>query len=127
MVMEMIRLMMMLIFIERMMTMMMVMMMMMYSSRNFIPGGQDLWAMLHDAKISTTDIYGERMMMDRRGDELLVGNMGEAKVQTGMMMIVVMIVEMMIVVMMMMMEGSSSTINRWENVVRGMMDDYKGL
>ena len=123
MVMEMIRLMMMLIFIERMMTMIMVMMMMMmYSSRNFIPGGQDLWAVLHDAKISTTDIYGERMMMDRRGDELLVGNMGEAKVQTGMMMIVVMIVEMM-----MMVGSSSSTINRWGNVVRGLMDDCKVL
>ena len=102
------------------MMMMVMMMMMMYSSRNFIPGGQDLWAMLHDAKISTTDIYGERMMMDRRGDDLLVGNMGEAKVQTGM--IVVMIVEMM----MMMMVGRS-TISRWGNVVRGMMDDYKGL
>jgi hypothetical protein len=125
MVMEMIRLMIMLIFIERMMTMMMMMMvmmmmvmmmmmmmMMMYSSRTFIPGGQDLWAVLHDAKISTTDIYGERMMMDRRGDDLLVGNMGEAKVQTGM--IVEMIVEMM------MMVGSSSTINRWGNVVRGL-------
>ena len=123
MVMEMIRLMMMLIFIERMMTMIMVMMMMMmYSSRNFIPGGQDLWAVLHDAKISTTDIYGERMMMDRRGDDLLVGNMGEAKVQTGMMMIVVMIVEMM-----MMVGSSSSTINRWGNVVRGLMDDCKVL
>ena len=57
----------------------------------FFTGGQDLWAVLHDAKISTTDIYGERMMMDRRGDDLLVGNMGEAKVQTGMMMEVVMI------------------------------------
>ena len=75
-----------------MMISMMMMMMMSSSSRNFyIPGGQDLWAVLHDAKISTTDIYGERMMMDRRGDDLLVGNMGEAKVQTGMMMEVVMI------------------------------------
>ena len=75
-----------------MISMMMMMMMMSSSSRNFyIPGGQDLWAVLHDAKISTTDIYGERMMMDRRGDDLLVGNMGEAKVQTGMMMEVVMI------------------------------------
>lgn len=76
--------------------MMMILMLMMMSSsssssRNFIPGGQDLWAVLHDAKISTTDIYGERMMMDRRGDDLLVGNMGEAKVQTGMMMEVVMV------------------------------------
>ena len=102
--------------------MVMMLMMMMYSSRNFIPGGQDLWAVLHDAKISTTDIYGERMMMDRRGDDLLVGNMGEAKVQTGMMMIVVMIVEMM-----MMVGSSSSTINRWGNVVRGLMDDCKVL
>ena len=87
-----------------MMMMMRMMMSSSSSSRNFIPGGQDLWAVLHDAKISTTDIYGERMMMDRRGDDLLVGNMGEAKVQTGMMMIV----EMMIVVMIV----GSSTINR---------------
>ena len=126
MVMEMMRLMMMLVFIERMMMMMMIsmimMMMMSSSSCTFITGVQDLWAVLHDAKISTTEIYGERMIMDRRGDELLVGNMGEAKVQTGMMMIVVMIVEMM-----MMVGSSSSTINRWGNVVRGLMDDCKVL
>ncbi len=103
------------------MMMMMMMMSSSSSSRNFIPGGQDLWAVLHDAKISTTDIYGERMMMDRRGDDLLVGNMGEAKVQTGM------IVEMMIVVMMMMIMVGSSTINRWGNVVRGFMDDDEVL
>jgi hypothetical protein len=84
-------------FMERIMMMMMMMMIIMIimmmmmkssssSSRNLIPGGQDLWAMLHDAKISTTDIYGER-----RDDDLLVGNMGEAKVQTGMLMEVVMV------------------------------------
>ena len=64
------------------------------SFRNFIQAGQDLWAVLHDTKISTTDIYGDdRRTMNGRGDALLVGNMGEAKVQTGMMIVVVMMMK----------------------------------
>ena len=38
--------------------------------------------MLQDAKISTNDIYGDGSAMARK-DALLVGNMEDAKVQTG--------------------------------------------